>query len=306
MTTKTEKTAILNSLTANIKKGHILVDPNVVHAALKSGDEEMIESHLRYLCDESGSAFEDVNELIENEVSVFVIVDGKITKVGTNNGTRWYFSKMTTDANGAVSCQIIESGDEDESEEETEDDSDEDDGRVVICKDKSRYQPFERLNRVSLDCADVIAEQLRFFVQGKEGEVWALVLWAAKILDMTECPLPRKASADSWVEHVAKWQHVNNGQKRMLIGQALRTADKQTNGGISGILRSVSDPDAIYKNGIKALCSGVRYEAPVKVAKPKAEKVAKPKADAPAKASRPLPVKAKNPLPLKKLRTASK
>lgn len=129
--------------------------------------------------------------------------------LGKHNGTRFYWDKKLN--NDTLEFSVVPI------------DEDGDENKVVICRDKSRYTPYVRGQRVSMDCADMVALALRGFV-----EVYEAVNWACNLMDAAEeCPVPKKSAATSWAQHADMyWGRLNNGQKRMLAGQALRYAAK--------------------------------------------------------------------------------
>lgn len=99
----------------------------------------------------------------------------------------------------------------------------EDDDKVVICPDKERYTPYVRGERVSLDCGDFVA----VFLRGLGEDVEEVVTRITVLLDRFDTPVPKKSKGEDWNTHASyHWQALNNGQQRMLAGQALRHACK--------------------------------------------------------------------------------
>lgn len=92
----------------------------------------------------------------------------------------------------------------------------------VICKDRSRYEPYARGDRVSQDCADFVAKTLRSC-----EDVDDLMARGTDFLTEVEAALPKKSDAKNWIKHVAKWDGLNPGHRRMLMGCAIRTAERK-------------------------------------------------------------------------------
>lgn len=142
-------------------------------------------------------------DLLEDGKSIeFSTKDGR--SIGKFNGLRMYWSWDTSD---------IEFDPESKSNSGT------------ICKDKTRYTTYDRGERKSMDCADDVAIFMRQF-----SDVDSAVSVVVRLLDSSSVPVPKNSSASSWSDHVIEaWSKLNPGQRRMVAGQALRSAVKNYN-----------------------------------------------------------------------------
>jgi hypothetical protein len=125
---------------------------------------------------------------------------------------RCYWKKLPATIDVSNDVEVAEPSEEEDEERET----------PVICKDRSRYEPYARGDRVSQDCADFVAKTLRSC-----EDVDDLMARGTDFLTEIDAELPKKSDAKNWIEHVAKWDKLNPGHRRMLMGQALRTAEKR-------------------------------------------------------------------------------
>jgi len=169
----------------------------------------------------------EIIKLVNEEKTVHIYLrgwEGSDLLLGKHNGTRFYWKKDVLD----------------EFEIEV---PDFDDDKVVICPDKERYTPYERGERISMDCADFVA----IFLRGLGEDVFEVVKRVTVLLDKFDVPVPKKSNGTSWVDHAAyHWEKLNNGQQRMLAGQALRHACK-TNEDLVGYIKGLPQPKPTKK-----------------------------------------------------------